>query len=162
MQDVRRSGADLGVESNQSQVDRFLRDPPTACILRPQEERSQPHRCSEEILCHQIVLYVRTCSVPWDRACKQQHEPYMCTSTPDVEHEEYQLNARSVSFRHTSSRPRAAAVRFAAATFSPPDRLFHAAPIAQCVSICLGGGAEYRRHRNLDGFSFDAVLSQAG
>lgn len=50
-------------------------------------------------------------------------------------------NVKSIDQLHgldpcvTSSKRRAAAVPFAAAAFSPPDRLFHAAPTVLCVSI---------------------------
>jgi hypothetical protein len=39
MQDLRRSGADLGVKPNQSAEGHFSRDPPTACILWPDEDK---------------------------------------------------------------------------------------------------------------------------
>lgn len=48
------------------------------------------------------------------------------------------------------------------AAFSLLDRLFHAAPTAQCVSIWLGGGAEHRRQGHLEGLIIDAVLAQDG
>lgn len=164
MQDVRRSGPDWGAKSNQSASGHFFKihQRPASCGQNRQGLSlisAQKKFCERQTVVYVLVSPEPRCSAVRCGKKTRVHTRQLWMSNIKS------INcpsARSGSLRHTNSRRRAAAVPFAAATFSLPDRLFHAAPTAQCVSICLGGGAEHRRQGHLEGLIFDAVLLRDG